>query len=339
MFMVEANEAVARLLAAKGRAFLRRIHPDPAAGDTKDLTTFLRACGRKLAPDMTRKDVQALLEAVRGRPEEYAVNLAVLRTFQQAEYSPRPVGHFALASDCYCHFTSPIRRYPDLTVHRLIAEHCRGTLDRRPPEDMSALTKLGEDCSAAARRAEAAERECREVLVLELLATKVGEGFQGVITGVANFGIFVQSPRYLVEGLIRMPDLGDDWWEVDAKRGEVRGERSGRRFRIGDMLAVRIAGVDKARRQLNLVPDRDLAPAKPPHAPHGKKDKKHAARASSANQRGLPGPAGAGKKLASSSAKGQPSQPQPQPAKGGPTGATRKGRGDHRNRNRKKRRR
>ncbi len=268
MFMVEANEAVARLLDGKGRAFLRRIHPapDPAAG--KDLSTFIRACGRKIPRDLTRKDIQQLLQAVRGRPEEYAVNLAVLRTFQAAEYSPRSIEHFALASKCYCHFTSPIRRYPDLTVHRLIAEACRGTLDDRPPEDISALNQLGADCTAAERRAEAAEYELRDVLVLELLAERIGEGFEGTITGVASFGLFVQSPRYLIEGLIRMPDLGDDWWEVDARRGEVRGEHSGRRFRIGDRLAVRIAGVDKARRQLNLVPDR------PPKAPKGARRKR-----------------------------------------------------------------
>ncbi|MGB2822064.1 MAG: ribonuclease R [Phycisphaerae bacterium] len=268
MFMVEANEAVARLLDAKGRAFLRRIHPapDPAAG--KDLSTFIRACGRKIPRDLTRKDIQQLLQAVRGRPEEYAVNLAVLRTFQAAEYSPRSIEHFALASNCYCHFTSPIRRYPDLTVHRLIAEACRGTLDDRPPEDISALNQLGADCTAAERRAEAAEYELRDVLVLELLAERVGEGFEGTITGVTSFGIFVQSPRYLIEGLIRMPDLGDDWWEVDARRGQVRGEHTGRRFRIGDRLPVRIAGVDKARRQLNLVPDR------PPKAPKGARRKR-----------------------------------------------------------------
>jgi len=271
MFMVEANEAVARLLDRKGRAFLRRIHPapDPAAG--KDLSTFIRACGRKIPRDLKREDIQQLLKAVRGRPEEYAVNLAVLRTFQGAEYSPRSIGHFALASDCYCHFTSPIRRYPDLTVHRLIADHCRGRLDDRPPEDLSALNQLGADCTAAERRAEAAEYELRDVLVLELLAGKVGESFEGVITGVASFGLFVQSPRYLIEGLVRMPDLGDDWWEVDAGRGQVRGEHTGRRFRIGDRLAVRIAGVDKARRQLNLVPDRPIQAPKRARAKRRKK--------------------------------------------------------------------
>ncbi|MCD6304609.1 MAG: ribonuclease R [Planctomycetes bacterium] len=273
MFMVEANEAVARTLERRGRDFLRRIHPQPDPLAAKDMATFVRACGHRIAPDMTRRDIQALLDAVRGRPEEYAVNLAVLRTFQAAEYSPRRIGHFALASDCYCHFTSPIRRYPDLTVHRLVAEHCRGTLDDRPPEDLAALTQLGADCSAAERRAEAAENECRDVFVLELLATKIGESFDGVITGVTNFGLFVQSRRYLIEGLCRLADLGDDWWEIDARRGEVRGQHTGRKFRIGDMLAVRIAGVDKARRQLNLVPERSLAPAGkgPAAAPGGGK--------------------------------------------------------------------
>lgn len=264
MFMVEANEAVATLLSDLKRPFLRRIHPSPDQFGSKQLIDFVHACGHKLPAHMTRKDMQELLAAVKGKPESYAVNLALLKTFEQAEYSPMAVGHFALASENYCHFTSPIRRYPDLTVHRLFAECCRGTLATLPPDDLSALTKLGEDCSAAERRAESAERELRDVLVLELLATKVGEEFQGVVTGVTNFGIFVQSPRYLIEGLIRMPDLGDDWWEVDAKRGEIRGERSGRKYRIGDLMGVRIAGVDKARRQLNLAPTREsLAAGKP----------------------------------------------------------------------------
>ena len=270
MFMVEANDAVGTLLDRLNRPFLRRIHPAPDVLGGKQLSTFVRACGHRLAANPTPREIQDLLADVRGRPESYAVNLAVLKTFQQAEYSPMRIGHFALASKNYCHFTSPIRRYPDLTVHRLLAEYCRGTLDTRPPEDMSAVVKLGAECTAAEKRAESAEDELREVLILQFLATKVGEPFDGVITGMTNFGLFVQSPRFLVDGLLRLEDLGDDWWEVSAKAGEVRGQYSGKVYRMGDIIAVRIAGVDLARRQLNLVLERQQA-KRPPGV---KRDKK-----------------------------------------------------------------
>ena len=257
MFMVEANEAAAGALSRADRAFLRRIHPAPPPEDVRQLGAFVRACGHRVPAGLGHKELQELLKGVRGRPEAFAVNLAVLRTFERAEYSPMHVGHFALASRDYCHFTSPIRRYPDLTVHRLLRELILGRLAQRPPEDLSELTRLGAHCSAGERRSEAAEGELRQVLVLQLLEGKIGESFEGVLTGVTNFGVFVQLRRLLIEGLIRLEDLGDDWWEVDARTGQVRGQTSGRRIRIGDVLEVRVAGVDVARRQLNLVPSRE----------------------------------------------------------------------------------
>ncbi|HUU58991.1 MAG TPA: ribonuclease R [Phycisphaerae bacterium] len=256
MFMVEANDAVANLLTAKKRSFLRRIHPPPDQTGSKQLSSFVRACGHKIPKDLTRKDMQELLAAAKGRPESYAINLAILKLLQQAEYSPMQVEHFALASRHYCHFTSPIRRYPDLTVHRLIRDYCRGRLDKLPPDDIGELTSLGEHCSTTERRAEAASRELREVLILQLLATRIGETFQGVITGVTNFGIFVEVPRFLVDGLIRLQDLGEDWWDLDARYGRIRGQRSGRTYRIGDVIPVRIVAVDVASRQMCLLPEK-----------------------------------------------------------------------------------
>jgi ribonuclease R len=303
MFMVEANEAVATLLSDLKRPFLRRIHPSPDQFGSKQLIDFVHACGHKLPAHMTRKDMQELLAAVKGKPESYAVNLALLKTFEQAEYSPMAIGHFALASENYCHFTSPIRRYPDLTVHRLVEEYCRrgmgvppmsttGILpvsspssvsslaqeqqkqqqehgqdargthgqDAHATTDLSALVRLGEHCTAAEKRSQGAEGELRDVLILQFLATRLGDVFDGVITGVTNFGMFVQSMRFLIEGLVRLEDLGDDWWEVNGKLGLVVGQRSGKRFRIGDVMTVRIANVDLARRRLNLAPERTKQP-------------------------------------------------------------------------------
>jgi ribonuclease R len=177
---------------------------------------------------------------------------AFLRALSRASYLDQPALHFGLGKGRYCHFTSPIRRYPDLTVHRLVADLCRGTLDRRAPDDVPGLVELGEQCSAAERDAEAAEDEVRTILLLQHLETKLGERFDGVITGVTNFGVFVQLPRYLIDGLIRMENLGDDWWELDARRGVVKGERTGQRYRIGDMLGVVIASVDVPSRKIKL---------------------------------------------------------------------------------------
>ena len=171
-----------------------------------------------------------------------------------------------------------------MTVHRLVAEHCRGTLDDRPPENLSALTELGEKCSAAARRAEAAENELRETIVIGFLAEKIGQEYEGVITGVTNFGIFVQLRKFLIDGLVRLDDLGDDWWEVMPRYAQVKGERTGKTYRIGDIMNVRIARASASQRMLDLAPCQTAKPDRgaKPKPGRGKKKQAHGKKAGKA---------------------------------------------------------
>ncbi|HLL89802.1 MAG TPA: RNB domain-containing ribonuclease, partial [Tepidisphaeraceae bacterium] len=267
MFMVEANEAVARLLDGLRVPFLRRTHPTPEGRDHDRLRQFVQVSGHKMPKEMDRKSLQKLLAAVRGKPEGFAINLAVLKSLTRAEYSPQPIGHYALASEHYCHFTSPIRRYADLTVHRLLDAYFaaresvggnqRGKrkvnvhLEDVPSHDE--LVDLGKHISFTERQSEGAERELRQVKLLELMKQHIGDEFPAVVTGITNFGLFVQIGRYLIDGLIRYTDLMDDWWEVDDRGGFVRGQRTGTKIGIGDTCRVRIVRVEMARRELDLV--------------------------------------------------------------------------------------
>jgi ribonuclease R len=269
MFMVEANEAVARLLDSVSVPFMRRIHPEPDTRDADRLRQFTAVAGHNLPKTLDRKALQALLAHVKGRPEAFAINLAVLKSLTRAEYSPKAVGHYALASEQYCHFTSPIRRYADLTIHRLLdayfaatgsgsdADRPRGGRRGRPRlenvPDTSDLIELGRHLSFTERRSEDTERELRQVKILELLHDRVGEVFTGVVTGITNFGIFIQLQTYLIDGLVRYEDLLDDWWDVDERSGFIRGQRTGRRIGIGDVAEVVIVKVDVARRDLSLA--------------------------------------------------------------------------------------
>jgi ribonuclease R len=258
MFMVEANEAVARLLQGLGVPFLRRVHGEPDEASLEALAKMLRAAGWSVPKQVSPEDLQRLLAPTRGKPEGYALNLAVLKSMQMAEYSPAAIGHFALGSKCYTHFTSPIRRYPDLMIHRLLHLHLTRQLksSRRAGHDgvpdETELKEWGRRLSSASRQAESAEREYKTLKVLQLLATKVGEEFEGVVTGVTNFGMFIQHPRFLIDGLLRLENMTDDWWEVDVNTGRVRGERSRQVFAMGSKVNVRIAEVDLSARQLGL---------------------------------------------------------------------------------------
>jgi ribonuclease R len=269
MFMVEANEAVARLLDSLDVPFLRRIHPEPDLSDSERLQKFVSVAGHRLPKEIDRHAIQKLVMAARGRPEAYAINLAVLKSLTRAEYSPERDGHYALASTHYTHFTSPIRRYTDLMIHRLLRKYIEqrdrahsnarrskaggGGVELDDIPSFEDLVQTGRHLSFTERRAEDAERELRQVKILTLLENHIGEDFPGVVTGIASFGIFVQLTDYLIEGLIRYEDLLDDWWDVDEQAGIIRGQRTGKRIGIGDTCRARIARVDPARRELTLA--------------------------------------------------------------------------------------
>jgi ribonuclease R len=246
-FMLAANEAVARALAASGGGFLRRIHAAPDMRKLRQLTEFVTEMGFEVDSLESRFELQRLLDMARGRPEEHAVHYAVLRSLTRACYGPQDDGHFALASDCYCHFTSPIRRYPDLTVHRALDLLAAG---RKPPHE--GLQQLGEDCSQLERRAEAAERELVKLKLLLYLSGQIGVEMEGVVTGVEPFGLFVQGIDLPAEGLVSLASLPDDRYRYERASHVLAGTRAGNAFRLGDRVRVQVARVDLDRRLLEL---------------------------------------------------------------------------------------
>jgi len=274
MFMVEANEAAARLFDGFNAPMLRRIHADPDPHDLTELRQFTRVAGHNIPARPTRKELQSLLDAVRGKPAQHAVHLAVLRTLSKAEYAPMLVGHFALASEHYTHFTSPIRRYVDLVVHRGIdvyLDHkqkkrrqiAQALRDELPDE--ATLAKIGKHCSATEVNSESAERELRQYLVLELLNENLGADYAGTVTGVTGNGAFIQLDKYLVDGFVPVADLpgaANERWQLNRATGALVAQRSGRTLTIGDQFTVRIARIDLPRRQLELVVVDPRKPAK-----------------------------------------------------------------------------
>jgi ribonuclease R len=283
MFMVEANEVLARLFENIEVPLLRRIHPDPVPGDVDTMRKVAMVAGFRIPKNPTREELQGLLKATHGTPAARAVHIAVLRTLSKAEYSPALIGHFALASEAYAHFTSPIRRYADLTVHRALAEYLKRTdngkkrprsekelkelgrelRDSKGCPDEGELVEIGRHATQREVNAESAERELRNFLVLQLLEKHIGESFAGVVTNVSPRGIFVQIEKYLADGFVKSEDLPGDVtretltpiWRIDQKSGALTDIRSGRSFNFGDLVSVKIAQVDLSKRQMELVID------------------------------------------------------------------------------------
>ena len=269
MFMVEANDAAARLFDRLDVPMVRRVHPDPDAYSQDELRAFARVAGYNIPARPSRLELQQLLDGVRGKPAERAVHFAVLKTLSKAEYSPQLIGHFALASEHYTHFTSPIRRYPDLVVHRGVKAYLDAAREARKPKavvermtdsglvpDEKRMKQIGRHCSATERNSQQAERELRNYLVLALLEQHLGEEYAGTVTGVTGSGVFVQLDKYLVDGLVRSQDLPGpkgEQWRLNDRAGSLVAQRSGRAISIGDTFTVVVAKVDLGRRSMDLV--------------------------------------------------------------------------------------
>ena len=248
-FMLSANIAVAEKLAEAGLIFLRRVHGSPDPRKMKVLTEFVKELGFDVDNLENRFELQKLLDSVKGDPRQHALNYATLRSMQRATYSPEDEGHYALAADCYCHFTSPIRRYPDLTVHRLIDTLNRG---KKPDQRLDQLFIDGDHCSEREQRAAEAERELKKVKLLNYMSDKIGLELDGVITGVENFGLFITGLEIPAEGFVHISSLTDDYYRYDRAGHIIAGHRSGNSFRLGDTVRVGVAAVDVDTRSLDF---------------------------------------------------------------------------------------
>lgn len=248
-FMLAANEAVAEKLIDLGANFLRRVHPSPEPKKLREVADFVKVLGYYVDGHLDRFSLQDILDQSREKPDAYAVHYALLRSLKQAVYSPVEEGHYALATETYCHFTSPIRRYPDLTVHRLIDKWIRS---KTINGDYNELVALGEHCSLMEKRAERAERELIKIKLLEYLNARIGLELDGIITGVADYGFFAQSEKFPIEGRVHISTLDDDYYYYDETLHSLIGERFNRRYRLGDRVKVQVVRVDLQRRQLDF---------------------------------------------------------------------------------------
>ncbi len=277
--MLAANVAAARLFQRKKMPALYRIHETPKEEKLSDLREFLAELGLNLpgGNKPTAKDYGTLLDAVRGRPDFHLIQTVLLRSMQQAMYSSDNVGHFGLAYDAYTHFTSPIRRYPDLIVHRIIKHLLAGgtaaDLDYSKPE----LQQVGEHCSGTERRADEATRDVEHWLKCEFMRDKLGEEFDGTITSVQGFGLFVELDGVYVDGLVHITALDNDYYHFDPVGHRLAGERTGQIYRLGDRLRVKVAAVNLEDRKIDFVLAKPIVAEAPKRRSRSRRRKKPAA--------------------------------------------------------------
>ena len=261
--MLAANVAAARFLLRKKIPALYRNHDGPPEEKLTDLRAFLAEVGLKLGGGKkpTAKDYARVLDQARGRPDFHLIQTVLLRSMSQAVYAPENIGHFGLAFPAYTHFTSPIRRYPDLVVHRAIKHALDGGRGEDFVYSLPELETLGEHCSTCERTADEATRDATNWLKCEYMMDKVGESFDGIITSVTSFGLFVELNDIYVEGLVHITSLDNDYYHFDPVGHRLTGERSGQVYRLGDPIRVRVAAVSLDDKKIDFVLDQ-AAPGK-----------------------------------------------------------------------------
>ena len=261
-FMLLANETVARHCVYLEIPSVYRVHGVPSADKMKELAQLVRGFGYRFKPEQSEvhpSQIRNLLEKMKGRPEEAMLSRVVLRSMQKAQYATGCEGHFGLALSYYCHFTSPIRRYPDLLVHRSLKYWLRGEMDEKTIDRLNVyLPGAAARSSAMEQRAAEAERETVKLKKAQYMEGRLGETYTGIISGVTAWGIYVELPD-TVEGMIRISDLTDDFYYYDEKKYILVGERTGKTYMLGQKMKIKVAGTDTARRTVDFVPFEETA--------------------------------------------------------------------------------
>ncbi len=255
-FMLAANETVAEDYYWQAQPFVYRVHEKPDAKRLYKLVLFLRNFGYSLhmgGDEVHPGEIQKLLDRLEGTPEEAMLSRLTLRAMQKAKYSTDCTGHFGLAADQYCHFTSPIRRYPDLQIHRIIKENLKGRLTAERVEHYeSILSEVAKHASETERRADEAERETEKLKKVEYMEQHIGETFEGVISGITHYGLYVELPN-TVEGLVHVNSLEDDYYEYREDTYELAGEHNGVVYQLGQRVKIRVKDTDRLCRTIDFT--------------------------------------------------------------------------------------
>ncbi len=251
-FMLVCNETIAEYMFWNNLPFVYRVHEEPDEEKLQKFRDFVHNLGYsvRIGQEIHPRVLQEVLEKVKGKTEETVVSTLLLRSMMQARYSPECTGHFGLAAKYYCHFTSPIRRYPDLQIHRIIKEHLNGKIDERRHEKLATIVEIAaRQSSEMERLAEDAEREVDDLKKAEYMMERIGEEFEGIISSVTSFGIFVELPN-TIEGLVHITDLDDDYYIYDEAHLMLIGERTKKVYRLGDSVKVKCSRVDIDNREI-----------------------------------------------------------------------------------------